>query len=84
MRQKYIDERWPLLMVHGCMAVTKEPCVTDSDDTVNLFMKDMAQAELLVEHYAKLHAEFSALAQAFDKRDPVAFNAYWYEGEGRP
>lgn len=78
MRQKYIDERWPVLMVHGCQLLTSLPCVTDSDDSVSLFMQDSAQADALVQHYAKLHQEFSELAQAFDAADPAAFDAFWY------
>lgn len=81
MREKYIDERWPLLMVHGCLAGTKQPCVTDSDDNVNLFMQDMDQAVALVNHYNKLHGEFTALIQAFDAVNPEAFNEFWYNRE---
>lgn len=78
MRQKYIDERWPTLMVFGKHADTGQPCVTDSNDALNVFMADEAQAEALVAHYARLHEEFSELIQAFDKAAPEAFKAFWY------
>jgi len=78
MREKYIDERWPLLMVQGYHIKTKQPCVTDCDDRVNIFVNNEAQANELVAHYARLHAEFSALIQAFDKADPKAFEEFWY------
>lgn len=78
MREKYIDERWPLLMVHGHHIKTKQPCVTDCDDRVNIFVNDQAQATELVAHYARLHAEFTAMAQAFDAADSEAFEHFWY------
>lgn len=78
MREKYIDERWPLLMVFGKHATTGQPCVSDADDSIDLFMQDDTQAKLLVDHYAKLHTEFTAMAQAFDAADPKAFNEFWY------
>lgn len=78
MREKYIDERWPLLMELGYHKDTKQPCVTDCDDRVNIFVNDHAQAAELIAHYARLHAEFNALIQAFDAAAPKAFEAFWY------
>lgn len=76
MRQKYIDEKWPDLMVFGKFE-DGDVCVTDSDDNLNAKMEP-SEAEIMVEHYNKLKEEFSAMAMAFNEADPKAFDQFWY------
>lgn len=78
MRQKYIDEKWPLLMQFGRHAQTGQPYVSDCNDDVNVLMADVKDANTIIEHYNKLHAEFSAMAHAFDAANPDAFTEFWY------
>ena len=76
MRQKYIDEKWPDLMIFGHYA-DGQVSVTDSDDALNAKMSP-SEAEKVVEHYNKLKEEFSAMVQAFNEADPKAFDQFWY------
>lgn len=80
MRQKYIDEKWPVLMIHGHHRHSGDPCVTDCNGTFEIFL-ERAQASAVVRHYDKLHEEFSDLAKAFSAVNPDAFDRFWYGGE---
>lgn len=78
MRDKYIDERWPLLMIHGRHAITGQPYICDADDSVDILCVSDDHANEMVNHYNKLQQELSDLAKAFDKADPKAFEEFWY------
>lgn len=82
MREKYIDERWPDLMIFGREVDTRRPFVSDADMSVDILCVDDERAQMIVSHYNKLKAEFTAMAQAFDRADEKAFNEFWYKRKG--
>jgi len=81
MREKYIEERYPALMVFGLHAVNGMPQVCDVNGETNVSVLSRAEADRLVEfHNKKVHALIN-MAQAFEKADQKAFQKFWYEKE---
>ena len=82
MREKYVDERYPLWF-------TFPPSIVTSTGDWTARLSSMADAELLAREHNAVQAALVRCALAFAEASPEAFTKFWYGSElndspGRP
>lgn len=78
MREKYVEERFPLLMIFG---VNREEGRVDVADINRDVVTDVIreEAEYLIERHDALVRFIYRLADSYDQTNPEAFKKFWYE-----
>jgi hypothetical protein len=82
MRAKYVEERYPRLMLMGYHGSSDAPDdnLTTADDRFNIRVTP-ADGKALVAYSDRVHDILERMADAFDKADSEAFKGFWYEQE---
>jgi hypothetical protein len=76
MKDKYIEEEYPVYFVWGKRVDGRVDIATTSDDTVATVSQE--HAEKLIQDRNDLVRRLCDMAQAFDRSSPEEFKKFWY------
>jgi len=76
MKDKYIEEKYPVYFVWGERVDGHVDIATTSDDTIATVSQE--HAEKLIQDRNDLVRRLCDMAQAFDRSSPEEFNKFWY------
>jgi hypothetical protein len=77
MKDKYIEEKFPIYFVFGEHDDGRVDIASAADDTIATVTRE--HAEVLIQQHNILVQALCDLAQAFNKADPTAFKTFWYK-----
>ena len=80
MKDKYVEEDFPLYMEFGIHADGRVDIETTNGDPVATVSK--AEAATIIKHRAEVVQRLCDMARAFDEAAPEAFTEFWY-GKGK-
>lgn len=77
MKAKYVEERYPELMIFGRNIEEGTVALCDPSFSLDVYLKQ-EDAEKIMEFYNKVQNKLVECAMAFSKSNPKEFTEFWY------